>query len=149
MVNKKGCVIASATLAEKNTNTTKEISLVVFLSLGTYERLPPGGSWRHKATEGKRVIMRSIQIPSLAGSFHRYRGPFLAAARSRSGSDTTLWCHSRPSRRFATSRREAFACRSSADSGFGLLPDGAWTSTRYACPRRKRRESEKTTDCSF
>ena len=23
---------------------------------------------------------------------------------------------------------------SSADSGFGLLPDGAWTSTRYACP---------------
>ena len=26
----------------------------------------------------------------------------LAAARSRSGSDTTLWCHSGPSRRFAT-----------------------------------------------
>ena len=29
----------------------------------------------------------------------------------------------------------------SADSGYGLLPDGAWTSTRYACPGRKRRES--------
>ena len=26
--------------------------------------------------------------------------------------------------------------RASADSGFGLLPDGAWTATRYACPRR-------------
>ena len=23
-------------------------------------RLPPGGSWRRKATEGERVIMRSI-----------------------------------------------------------------------------------------
>ena len=30
------------------------------------------------------------------------RCPCLAAARSRSGSDTTPWCHSRPSRRFAT-----------------------------------------------
>ena len=28
--------------------------------------------------------------------------PCLAAARSRSGSDTTPWCHSLPSRRFAT-----------------------------------------------
>ena len=44
----------------ENTNTTKEIFLVVFLSLGTYERLPPGGSWRRKATEGEHVIMRSI-----------------------------------------------------------------------------------------
>ena len=33
--------------------------------------------------------------------------------------------------------------RSSADSGFGLLPDRARTSTRYACPGRKRRESRK------
>ena len=31
----------------------------------------------------------------------------------------------------------------SADSGFGLLPDNAWTSTRYACPGRERRESGK------
>ena len=31
--------------------------------------------------------------------------------------------------------REPYTRRSSADSGFGLLPDGAWTSTRYACPR--------------
>jgi len=35
----------------------------------------------------------------------------------------------------------AFVRHTSADSGFGLLPDGAWTATRYACPRRKRRES--------
>ena len=33
--------------------------------------------------------------------------------------------------------------RSSADSGFGLLPDRARMSTRYACPGRKRRESGK------
>ena len=31
----------------------------------------------------------------------------------------------------------------SADSGFGLLPDRAWTSPRYACPGRERRESGK------
>ena len=34
--------------------------------------------------------------------------------------------------------------RSSADSGFGLLPDRARTATRYACPGRERRESKKT-----
>ena len=37
----------------------------------------------------------------------------------------------------------AFVRHTSADGGFGLLPDGAWTATRYACPRRKRRESGK------
>ena len=36
----------------------------------------------------------------------------------------------------------AFIHHTSADSGDGLLPDGAWTATRYACPGRKRRESE-------
>ncbi|MBR3964905.1 MAG: hypothetical protein IKJ80_05815, partial [Clostridia bacterium] len=36
----------------------------------------------------------------------RVRSTALASARSRSGSDTTPWCHSLPSRRFATSRRE-------------------------------------------
>ncbi|MBP3333052.1 MAG: hypothetical protein J6M35_03295, partial [Clostridia bacterium] len=70
--------------------------------------------------------------------------PRLASARSRSGSDTTPWCHSLPSRRFATSRRKAFVRRASADSEFGLLPDRARTATRYACPGRKRWESEKT-----
>jgi hypothetical protein len=30
----------------------------------------------------------------------------LAAARSRRGSDTTLWCHSTPRRRFATHQGE-------------------------------------------
>ena len=81
-------------------------------------KAPSGRELSPQATEGERVIMRSIYIPSHAGSFHRYRGP-------------------------PPARREAFACRSSADSGFGLLPDGAWTATRYACPRRKRRESRK------
>ena len=37
----------------------------------------------------------------------------------------------------------AFVRHPSADSGFGLLPDGAWTAMRYACPRRERRESRK------
>ena len=31
------------------------------------------------------------------------------------------------------------ARRFSADGGFGLLPDGAWTATRYACPTLARR----------
>ena len=30
-----------------------------------------------------------------------------------------------------------------ADSGFELLPGGAWTATRYACPRHERREMRK------
>ena len=32
---------------------------------------------------------------------------------------------------------------SSADSEYGLLPDGAWTAMRYACLGRKRRKSGK------
>ena len=49
---------------------------------------------------GKRILgvafahPESLSIPPW--------GPRLTAVRSRSGSDTTLWCHSRPSRRFAT-----------------------------------------------
>ena len=38
----------------------------------------------------------------------RFACHLLATARSRSGSDTTPWCHSFPSRRFATSRRKAY-----------------------------------------
>ena len=35
--------------------------------------------------------------------------------------------------------------RFSADRGFGLPPDLArWTSTRYACPRRERREMKES-----
>ena len=37
----------------------------------------------------------------------------------------------------------AFVYHSSADGGFGLLPDGARTATRYACPGSKRWESGK------
>ena len=40
-------------------------------------------------------------------------------------------------------REGAFVCHTSADSGFGFLPDRAWTATRYACPGRKRWESGK------
>ena len=32
----------------------------------------------------------------------------------------------------------AFVRHTSADSGFGLLPDGECTATRYACPGRER-----------
>ena len=44
------------------------------------------------------------------------------------------------------SLREEGLCarRFSADNGFGLLPDLARTSTRYACPRRERREMKES-----
>ena len=48
----------------------------------------------------------------------------LAAARSRHGSDTTLWCHSLPCRRFATSTVRTIRCNifdgpiGSVDGGF-------------------------------
>ena len=32
----------------------------------------------------------------------------------------------------------AFVRHTSTDSGFGLLPDGAWIATRYACPGHER-----------
>ena len=86
-----------------------------FLVLHLLDNLP----WRRKATEGERVIMRSIQIPRHASSFrHATRATFLP-------------------------EEGLCARRFSADSGFGLLPDYARTSTRYACPGRKRRESGK------
>ena len=68
--------------------------------------LPPGGGCR--ASDWGRVRLKSSFIPFCRGllpsrsACHR-----LAAARSRSGSDTAPWCHSLPSRRFATSQREA------------------------------------------
>ena len=37
----------------------------------------------------------------------------------------------------------AFVHHTSADSGFGLLPDGAWTATRYACHGCKSLKSGK------
>ena len=40
MIQKTGVSLRSATLADKNTNTTKEISLVVF-SVGNSLRKPP------------------------------------------------------------------------------------------------------------
>ena len=55
------------------------------------ERLPLVGSSREAGERGRKSPLRH------ANACHR-----LAAARSRSGSDTTPWCHSLPSRRFAT-----------------------------------------------
>ena len=100
----------------------------------------PGGSSRRSrvresALRYNQYKSKVTRAPSTANAV-----PRLASARSRSGSDTTPWCHSLPSRRFATSRRKALARRFSADGGFGLLPDGAKTATRYTCPRRKRRD---------
>ena len=46
-----------------------------------------------------RVIAHPSSVTSL-----RLAPPFLAAARSRSGSDSPPGCHSTPSRRFATHR---------------------------------------------
>ena len=43
----------------------------------------------------------------------------------------------------APSRREPLYVIISADSGLGLIPDGAWTSMRYAYPGHERRESGK------
>jgi len=74
-----------------------------------------------EATEGERVTIKSVQSESHAGSFrHASRATFL------------------PEEGFC-------ARRSSADHGFGLLPDLArWTATRYACPGRERQENRKT-----
>ena len=53
---------------------------------------------RAPAIAGERVLCAQLS------PLRRLRRHRLAAARSRSGSDTTPWCHSLPSRRFATQR---------------------------------------------
>ena len=53
---------------------------------------------RAPAIAGERVLCAQLS------PLRRLRRHRLAAARSRSGSDTTPWCHSFPSRRFATQR---------------------------------------------
>ena len=60
----------------------------------------PNGSpfGRAPAIAGERVLCAQLS------PLRRLRRHRLAAARSRSGSDTTPWCHSFPSRRFATQR---------------------------------------------
>ena len=73
-----------------------------------FAKAPSGRELPTESGEGERVTMKLTQTQSHAGSFHHFVVPRLASARSRSGSDTTPWCHSLPSRRFATSRREAF-----------------------------------------
>ena len=54
--------------------------MVVFLSLRTYERLPPRGM-SPKATEGERVTIKSAQIASHAGSFHHFVVPLPPGGR--------------------------------------------------------------------
>ena len=57
---------------------------------------------RAPAIAGERGVVATIY------PLRRLRRHRLAAARSRSGSDTTPWCHSFPSRRFATQRERLF-----------------------------------------
>ena len=72
------------------------------------QRLPPSErEGDHEVVEGACVLMeRVLVVLSRTLLQSRVRSTALASARSRSGSDTTPWCHSLPSRRFATSRRE-------------------------------------------
>ena len=76
--------------------------------LRTHEWLPPGGG-SAVGGGGACVAVTLAKTSRHAGSLRHFlrKCHRLAAARSRSGSDTTVWCHSLPSRRFATSRREA------------------------------------------
>ena len=66
--------------------------------------------------------------------------PCLAAARSRSGSDTTPWCHSLPSRRFATPGEglvQRYRSNKSGEECFRIDTSGfAWRVLHY---RQKRR----------
>ena len=84
---------------------------------GAY-KAPSGRELSAKLTEGECVIIKFNLNSESRRLLPQLRGP-------------------------PSSRRKAFALHFSTDSGFGLLPDCARTSTRYACPRRKRRESEK------
>ena len=100
-------------LSGENANTTKEFSLVVFFSAGNSLPKPPlcKGRWLAEQ-DGGIVNLQSKNNPSVTYG------------------DSSLCT------------REPYMHHSFAYSGFGLLPDFArWTSTRYACPGRKRRES--------
>ena len=83
-----------------------------------FEKQPRGGfslvalrkaGGARSVTEGERGRKEDKEAPPLRIS-HTHSPPppmaepFLAAARSRSGSDNRLGCHSLPSRRFATSQ---------------------------------------------
>ena len=54
-------------------------------------RCPPPPNEPNRSVDDRRLIHQPVGVDGLA------------AARSRHGSDTTLWCHSLPCRRFATS----------------------------------------------
>ena len=68
-------------LSGENTNTTKEISLVVFFVGRSLLKAPSGRELAPKATEGECVIMRSIYISSHAGSFHHFVVPLPPGGR--------------------------------------------------------------------
>ena len=115
----KNTAICYASLAEKTRTPPRNYSLVVFFYRDElFERLPPRGSCRRRR-------LRESALPKSSCKTKVPRAP-----------SVTL-------RVPPSSRRKAFACHSSADSGFRLLPNGARTATRYACPRRERREIRK------
>ena len=62
--------------------------------------------------------------------------PFLVATRSRSGSDTTPWCHSLPSRRFATRWGDEVQTAPAAHFGQGITKIGS--RRRGLCPDARR-----------
>ena len=68
--------------------------------------LPAEGGGLRSKTEGECGTFKSAITIVYAFSLSRLRRQRLAAARSRSGSDSHLGCHSIPSRRFTTSRKE-------------------------------------------
>ena len=95
---------ASETLAakccDKPMKKSDVISWLHFLAVCYPKPSPLGGRYREAGDEGHRVKVTLCPFPSSVA--RRLAPPFLAAARSRSRSDTTLWCHSLRSRRFAT-----------------------------------------------
>jgi len=112
---------ASATLAEK-TRTPPRIFLWWCFSVGGSFPKPPSEREGDRDSGG-----RSLRDFGVLISFIVTRSPSVAFGAS-------------------SLQEGAFVHHTSADSGFGLLPDGAWTATRSACPRRKRRASRK---CEF
>ena len=72
--------------------------------------LPAEGGGPSLTVEGECGTFKYAITIVYAFSFSRLRRQRLAAARARSGSDSHLGCHSIPSRRFTTSRKEPLCC---------------------------------------
>ena len=83
-------------------------------------------------TGSKRKAPSGRELPTESGEGERVEKSLCKLKVTRAPS-TTSWSPFLP--------EEGFCAHSSVDSGFGLLPGRAWTTTRYACPRCGRRES--------